>query len=166
MSRDLFDADVQFTEKTMRRVLYDFETECPLWHVLLTPVYFAAEPSPARAEQWRLRALQDTSGQYADLYGHYLGAVGWMLGKAEKRLDRASRMRLVAPSPYPWDLKTLRPTWLRDEARRRRVRGYYRFLEELGDEGEAYRLAAEATGHSERAVREGLANRRIGPQPS
>jgi hypothetical protein len=135
--------------------------------VHLTPVYFTAEPSPATAEQWRLRALQDVSGQYADLYGHYLGAVGWMLGKAEERLDRASRLRLVAPSPYPWDLRTLRPTWLQDDARRRRVRGYYyRFLEELGDEGEAYRLAAEATGQSERAVRKGLATGRIGSQPS
>ncbi len=166
MLHALDDPDVQLTDKIMQRVIDDLERECPLWHVLLTPAYFAADASPTMPEEWRRQASGGASEQYAVLYGHYLAAVGWMVTRAEELLERAGRMRLVAPSPYPEDLETIQPKRLRSEARHRRVRVlYYKFLEKLGDEGEAYRRAAQAVGYSERTVRERIIKRQVGPEP-
>ncbi|MDP9437789.1 MAG: hypothetical protein M3P49_03445 [Actinomycetota bacterium] len=163
MLRALEDPDAQLTDEIMRRVVEDLEKERPLWHAILTPVYFAADASPARVEEWRRQASDSVPEQYAALYGHYLAAVEWMLARAEELLERAGRMRLVAPSPYPEDLETVWPKRLRSEARRRTVRDlYYKFLEELGDEGEAYRRAAEAVGYAERTVREKIIKRQVG----
>ena len=160
MFRTLDDLDTQITDKTMQRVIKDLEREHPVWHLVLTPVYFSADASPARAEEWYRQACRGPSEQYALLYGHYLAAVGWMVGRAEELLERPGRVRLVAPSPYPEDLETIQPKRLRSEARRRKVRVlYYKFLEELGDEGEAYRRAAEAVGYAERTVREKIIKR-------
>lgn len=165
MLHALEDSDAQLTDKIMQRVIEDLEREYPLWHVLLTPVYFAAGASPARAEEWRRQALSGASKQYAALYHHYLEAVGWMVGRAEELLERASRMRLVAPSPYPEDVETVRPKCFQSEARRRRARDlYYKFLEELGDEREAFRRAAKAAGYSEHTVRERIIKRQAGPK--
>ncbi len=76
-----------------------------------------------------------------------------MLGRAEEMLERARRLRLVAPSPYPEDPETVRPERFRGEARRRKVLVlFYKFLEEIGDETEAYRRAAQAVGYSGRTV--------------
>lgn len=118
------DPDVQLTDKIMQRVIDELEREYPLWYTLLTPVYFAADASLARAEEWHRQASSGPCEQYAILYGHYLAAVGWMVGRAEELLERASRMRLVAPSPYPEDLETVLPKRLRSVARRRRVRAF------------------------------------------
>ncbi len=52
----LHDPDVQLTDKIMQRVLDALEREQPLWHTLLTPVYFAVDATPAMAEDWRRRA--------------------------------------------------------------------------------------------------------------
>lgn len=156
----LDDPDAQLTDKIMRKAIDDFEREHPLRHTLLTPVYFAADASPAKAEEWHRLASGGASEQYALLYYHYLAAVGWMVGRAEELLERASRLRLVAPSPYPEDVETVRPKCFQSEARRRRVRDlYYKFLEELGDEREALRRAAEAAGYSEHTVRERIIER-------
>ncbi len=156
----LKDPNIQLTNKIMRRVIDDLERGHPLWHTLLTPVYFAADASPARAEDWHRRASDGACEEYTVLYGHYLAAVEWMLSRAEELLEEAGRLRLVAPSPYPKDVETVRPLSFRSEARRRKIRKlYYRFLEELGDKEEAYRRAAERTGYSEREVREGIAGR-------
>lgn len=81
MFRALDDLDIQFTDKTMRRVLNNLERECPLWYVLLTPVYFAAEPSPSKSEEWRRQASGGVSEQYTALYNHYLAAIEWMLDR-------------------------------------------------------------------------------------
>lgn len=87
-----------------------------------------------------------------------------MLDRAEELLESAGRKRLVAPSPYPEDLETVRPKRLQSAARQRRARDlYYRFLEELGDEKEAFRRAAVAVGYSERTVRERIVKRQTGP---
>lgn len=154
MLHALDNPDVQLTDKIMQQVIDDLEREHPLRHTLLTPVYFAADASPAKAEEWRRLASDGASEQYAVLYSHYLAAVGWMVGKAEERLERAGRMRLVAPSPYPEDLDAVRPRKLQSEARRRRARDlYYKFFEELGDESEAFRRAVRAVGYSEHTVR-------------
>ncbi len=118
----LRDPDVQLTNKIMRQVIDDFEREHPLRHILLTPVYFAADASPAMAEEWHRRASDGASEQYARLYGHYLASVGWMLGRAEELLEQSGRLRLVAPSPYPKDVETVRPLRFRTEARRRKIR--------------------------------------------
>lgn len=81
-------------------------------------------------------------------------------------MDRAHRLRLVAPSAYPEDLETIQPKRLRSEARHRRVRDlYYRFLEELGDDREAYRRVAQTVGYSERTVRERIIKRQGRPKP-
>ncbi len=163
MFHALHDPDVQLTDKIMRQVLDALERERPLWYTILTPVYFAADASLARAEDWRRRAAGGASEEYAALYGHYLAAVEWMLGRAEEMLERASRLRLVAPSPYPEDPETVRPKRFRSEARRRKVRHlFYKFLEELGDEREAHRRAAQAVGYSERTVRERIVKGRTG----
>ncbi len=163
MLRALEDPDAQLTDEIMRRVVEDLEKERPLWHAILTPVYFAADASPARAEEWRRQASDGFSEQHATLYGHYLAAVGWMLTRAEELLERAGKMRLVAPSPYPEELETIQPKRLRSEARRRMVRDlYYKFLEEIRDEREAYRRAAEAVGYSERTVRDRIVKRQAG----
>ncbi len=150
MLHALDDPDARLTDKIMQRVIDDLEREYPLWYTLLIPVYFGIDASPARAEEWRRRASSSATEQYTGLYDHYLSAIGWMLSRAEDLLERAHRLRLVAPSPYPEDLETIQPKRLRSEARHRRVRDlYYSFLEELGDEQEAYRRAAEAVGYSE-----------------
>ena len=129
-------------------------------------MYFAVDASPARAEEWRRQASSGASEPYAVLYDHYLSAVGWMLSRAEELLDRAHRLRLVAPSPYPEDLETIQPKRLRSEARHRRVRDlYYRFLEDLGDDREAYRRVAQTVGYSERTVRERIIKRQARPKP-
>ena len=161
MFRALHDPDVQLTDKIMQRVVDDLEREQPLWHTLLTPVYFAAEASPAMAEDWRRRAAGGASEQYAALYDIYLEAAEWMLGRAEEMLEKASRLRLVAPSPYPEDPETVWPKRFQSEARRRKVRHlFYKYLEELGDEREAHRRAAQAVGYSERTVRERIVKSR------
>ena len=78
----LDDPDAQLTDKIMRRVIDDLEKERPLWHILLTPVYFAADASPARAEEWRRQALSGASERYAILYIHYLAAIEWIGGQS------------------------------------------------------------------------------------
>lgn len=166
MLHALDNPDAQLTDKIMQLVIDDLEREYPLWHTLLTPVYFAVDASPARAEEWRRQASNGASEPYAVLYDHYLSAIGWMLSRAEELLDRAHRLRLVAPSPYPEDLETIQPKRLRSEARHRRVRDlYYRFLEELGDDREAYRRVAQTAGYSERTVRERIIKRQGRPKP-
>ena len=150
----LDDPDIRATDEIMRRVVSGLDSEQPLLHTLLTPVYFAADASPARAEEWRRRALDGDSEQYARLYGNYLAAGGWMLGKAEELLEEAGRKRLVAPGPYPEELETVRPKRLQSEARRRQARDlYYAFLEGLGGEREAWSRTAAATGYRENTVR-------------
>ncbi|PLS87239.1 MAG: hypothetical protein CYG60_03000, partial [Actinobacteria bacterium] len=164
MLRALEDPDAQLTDEIMRRVVEDLKKERPLWHTILTPVYFAADASPARAEEWRRQASDGVSEQHAALYGHYVAAVGWMLTRAEELLGRANRMRLVAPSPYPEELETIHPKRLQSVARRRMVRDlYYKFLKEIRDEREAYRRAAEAVGYSERTVRNRIVKRQVIP---
>ena len=162
----LDDPDTQLTDKIMCRVIDDLEREHPLWHVLLTPVYFAIDASPAKAEEWHQQASSGASEHYSVRYGHYLAAVEWMVGRAEELLERAGRMRLVTPSPYPEDLETVRPKRLQSEARHRRAQDlYYRFLEELGDEQKAFSRAAEAVGYSAGTVRTRIIKRQTGSKP-
>ena len=166
MLHALDDADAQLTDKIMCRVIDDLEREYPLWHVLLTPVYFATDASPTKAEEWHQQVSDGASEQNSDLYGHYSAAVEWMVGRAEELLERAGRMRLVAPSPYPKDLETVRPKRWQSEARRRRARDiYYRVLEELGDEQEALRRTAEAVGYREGTVHNVIIKRQTGSKP-